>query len=355
MLNGIDFLDDTNMEEEDDDVSEEDKHEGNHGTNEATTTEVTLSMSIAAIRQRESRESKKQLTQSYYDRVKDLDMFVAYFKAKEAQKKRIDPYRVVVRAASAHILKTERINLELMTRLEGRIQLKIFLQDWLESQAPQKGRPSPMETILLPDDNGRRSGCLHMTSRAYSLSQEEFPPRETLEEEVQDFVDVKIHLDEDGISALEGHVQFTVDANFENVAKTWWFGIIESTPLLHSTIVEKFGENIIYVKQELAGMQYKRLMVAGVFLDEAKDRITITQTGIAFDERFPFTEGESRADGTQWVIFQHVTDRLTIVRWSTLNHCPVNANDPLSVEETALNMRISLKENESEESILAKI
>ncbi|CAK4116566.1 unnamed protein product, partial [Aphanomyces euteiches] len=120
-------------------------------------------------------------------------------------------------------------------------------------------------------------------------------------------------------------------------------------------IVEKFGENIIYVKQELAGMQYKRLMVAGVFLDEAKDRITITQTGIAFDERFPFTEGESRANGTQWVIFQHVTDRLTIVRWSTLNHCPVNANGPLSVEETALNMRISLTENESEESILAKI
>ncbi|KAH9112748.1 hypothetical protein LEN26_013227 [Aphanomyces euteiches] len=147
MLNAIDFLVDTNMGDEDDDVSEEDKHEGNCSANEAPMTEVNLSMSIAAIRQRESRESKKQLAQSYYDRVKELDMFVAYFNAKEAQKERIDPYRVAVRAASAHILKTERINLELMTRLEGRIQLKNFLQDWLKSQAPQKVLAS-LNTII---------------------------------------------------------------------------------------------------------------------------------------------------------------------------------------------------------------
>ncbi|KAH9076576.1 hypothetical protein Ae201684P_010517 [Aphanomyces euteiches] len=153
-----------------------------------------------------------------------------------AKKKRIDNHKAVVLAAQAHILRTEGINMELLTRLTGQQQLKDFLEDWLMSHL--KGRPLLMETILLPDDNGRRNGCYFMTNRAYNLSKQKYPPRKTYEEEVEDFLEVKIHLDEDDretcIYAIESHVPFTVDANFENVAKTWWFDLVESNPLVEA-------------------------------------------------------------------------------------------------------------------------
>ncbi|CAK4526278.1 unnamed protein product [Aphanomyces euteiches] len=55
-----------------------------------------------------------------------------------AKKKRIDNHKAVVLAAQAHILRTEGINMELLTRLTGQQQLKDFLEDWLMSQSPQK-------------------------------------------------------------------------------------------------------------------------------------------------------------------------------------------------------------------------
>ncbi|KAG9411142.1 hypothetical protein AC1031_016793 [Aphanomyces cochlioides] len=367
MLDGIDFLDDTNMEEDDDeenedvaaevndDVDEEAELEGKRDANEATSTQ---SMSVAAVRQRNSRDTKKKLFQSWYDRIEDLEAHLAYFKKKAPKWKKINDYKAAVLAAQAHILKTERINLELMTRLKGGQQLKVFLVDWLASQSPQKGRPSPMETTLLPDENGRRSGCYYMTNRAYNLSKQKYPPRKTYEEEVEDFLEVKLHLDEDDsgtcIHAIESHVQFTVDANFENAAKTWWFDTLESTPLVETSVIEKFEDHIMYVKHEFTRYKFRSLYVAGVFLDHDEDRITITQTGIAIDELFPFVQGESRSNGIQWVVFQHVTDHLMIVRWSILNCCPVNANGPLSLLETALNSHCGAEPEDSEEVLLAK-
>ncbi|KAF0721697.1 hypothetical protein Ae201684P_010487 [Aphanomyces euteiches] len=98
-----------------------------------------------------------------------------------------------------------------------------------------------------------------MTNRAYNMSKEECPPQ-SLRDLVDDSVQVRRHLDEDDhgacIAAFECHVQFTIDANFENVAKTWWFDLLESTPLVSSTILEKFGENIMYVKQEHSTLKY---------------------------------------------------------------------------------------------------
>ncbi|KAH9076847.1 hypothetical protein Ae201684P_010778 [Aphanomyces euteiches] len=81
------------------------------------------------------------------------------------------------------------------------------------------------------------------------------------------------------------------------------------------------------------------MCVAGVFLDHENDRITITQTGIALDKRFPFQDGENRTNGISWIVFQHVTDRLTLVRWSVLNFCPVNAKGALPLREVAQYMR----------------
>ncbi|CAK4477981.1 unnamed protein product, partial [Aphanomyces euteiches] len=157
------------------------------------------------------------------------------------------------------------------------------------------------------------------------------------------------------IRAIEYHLQFTIFANFENVAKTWWFDLLEASPLVVSTVLDAIGEHIIYVSQEHSSLKYTRLCLAGIVMDEEKDRITITQTGIATDDRFPFQDGESRSNGFQWVVFQHVTDNLTLVRWSLLNFCPVNAKGPLSLSEMARNLRCAVRPNDSKESILMKI
>ncbi|CAK4281681.1 unnamed protein product [Aphanomyces euteiches] len=120
-------------------------------------------------------------------------------------------------------------------------------------------------------------------------------------------------------------------------------------------VLDAIGEHIIYVSQEHSSLKYTRLCLAGIVMDEEKDRITITQTGIATDDRFPFQDGESRSNGFQWVVFQHVTDNLTLVRWSLLNFCPVNAKGPLSLSEMARNLRCAVRPNDSKESILMKI
>ncbi|CAK4226079.1 unnamed protein product [Aphanomyces euteiches] len=65
-------------------------------------------------------------------------------------------------------------------------------------------------------------------------------------------------------------------------------------------IVEQVQHNVVYVRHQHTRAKFKRLSLAGVFLDEEKDRITITQTGITLDEQFPFVEGENRSNGMQW-------------------------------------------------------
>ncbi|CAK4098498.1 unnamed protein product [Aphanomyces euteiches] len=71
---------------------------------------------------------------------------------------------------------------------------------------------------------------------------------------------------------------------------------------VNGQVVEKVGDHIVYVKQEHVDLNYRRLCLAAVFLDHEKDRITITQTGIAMDDRFPFQGGESRSNGFQWYV-----------------------------------------------------
>ncbi|CAK4843029.1 unnamed protein product, partial [Aphanomyces euteiches] len=53
------------------------------------------------------------------------------------------------------------------------------------------------------------------------------------------------------------------------------------------------------------------------------------------------------------IVFQHVTDRLTIVRWTVVNFCPMNANGPLSLLEIALTSHCGAKPEDSEEVLLA--
>ncbi|CAK4282658.1 unnamed protein product [Aphanomyces euteiches] len=276
------------------------------------------------------RAARKREVEALMAQIENLEGVLGHLKAHPEERHRGINQFVVTR----RIL--DQRNSALKAQVLACNRLIQLLRSWTISRQLYNGY---VETHVPHDAGSRRSGFDWLTKKAYnmSLKANEYIPKR---KDVADDTKVKLHLgvDENGaqsVLAFECQIQFTIFANYENVAKTWWFDLLESAPLLQSTVVEKVGDHIVYVKQEHVDLNYRRLCLAAVFLDHEKDRITITQTGIAMDDRFPFQGGESRSNGFQWIVFQHVTDNVTIVRWSILSFCPVNAKGPLSLRDMA--------------------
>ncbi|CAK4670610.1 unnamed protein product [Aphanomyces euteiches] len=317
-----------------------------------------LSMNILAIRQRDSRETAKQLNLTTAQMIKVMQDQVAFLEQDLARRKQeADPYFLAAVLAKAEILEFEEKNKEYKSMIENREKLISWLAAWVDTYIIHKGGPNYMEVTLLQDDHGRRRGCAYMTNRTHIMSQNAYPykPFGTC---VEDKTDVKVHLGEDDngvcIQAFESYAHFTIECNYENAAKAWRFDLTESTPAF--SLIEDIDEDTLYIIHELHHLKLKRISVSGVFPGyPGQDRITVTHAGIAVDERFPFAEGESRPSGFQWIIFEHVTDRLTLVRWSLLNFCPVNANGPLSLHETARSFNCPVNRFDSEELIIERI
>ncbi|CAK4071680.1 unnamed protein product [Aphanomyces euteiches] len=214
MLEAIAFVRDTNMEEDDDydnddllvagndDVDEEAELEGKRDANEDTATQGALSMNIAAIRQRKSRDTKKQLIQSWHERIEDLESHLAYLKREQ----RISDLEADIQAAQADFIKTQQDSQRLYKRLRGREQLRSVLQDCSASTYPQK-----VNLLVVVVINRTRRDEEADLFKAYNLSQEEYQARETTEKEVKDFLHVKLYLDEDDhgtcIEAIEYHLR----------------------------------------------------------------------------------------------------------------------------------------------------
>ncbi|CAK4274185.1 unnamed protein product [Aphanomyces euteiches] len=327
---------------------------------EGNESKKTLSMNILAIRQRNARDAAKQLNMTTAQMIKVMEKQVELLENDLMRRKQeVDPHFLATVLATAEILDFQETNKELKSMLENREKLMKWLAAWVETYKVHKGGPNYMEVTLLQDDNGRRRGSVYMTNRAHMMSQNANPYK-PFGCRIEDDTKVTAHLGEDAngvcVQAFECHVIFTVEANYENVAKTWRFDQTESTPIFSVKSVEDMDHDILYMIHEHNELKRKRIAISGIFRGyEGQDRITITHTGIAVDERYPFTPGEVRSNGFQWVIFEHVTDRLTIVRWSLLNYCPVNVNGSLSLLETAQSLRCPVSQYDSEEAIIERM
>ncbi|CAK4614110.1 hypothetical protein AeMF1_019179 [Aphanomyces euteiches] len=275
------------------------------------------------------------------------------------RKKHADPHFVALIIAKAKIATFEQENKELETMLADREELKAWLADWVDAFTPKKGEPNYMELTLLQDDQGRRRGSSYMTNRTHLMSQKAYPYK-PFGNSLEDITEVKCHLGEDEygvcIKAFESYAHFTVEGNFEDLAKAWRFDLTESTPAFSVMLMDKMDDDILYIIHELHHLKLKRISVSGVFPGyPGQERVTVTHSGIAVDERFPFHEGESRANGFQWIIFEKISDSLTLVRWSLVNFCPVNANGPLSLHETARSFNCPVNRFDSDEFIVERI
>ncbi|KAH9110877.1 hypothetical protein LEN26_013608 [Aphanomyces euteiches] len=274
---------------------------------EVNETTSGLSVNDLAVRPRYSRDTGKQLDMTTDQLIKVMRKQVELLEAELLRRKQeTDPYYLALVLAKIEILDFEEKNKELRTMLENREKLKGWLAAWVNSYIVRKGGPNYMELTLLQDDEGRRRGSVYMTNRSHIMSQIAYPYK-PFGNSIEDKTEVKIHRGEDEhgvcIMAYENYVHFTVEGNYENVAKTWRFDYTESTPLYTVLMVEKMDEDILYIIQEHNELKLKRISVSGVFPGyPGQDRITITHAGIAVDERFPFGDGETRVNGFQWSV-----------------------------------------------------
>ncbi|KAH9104873.1 hypothetical protein AeMF1_019176 [Aphanomyces euteiches] len=295
------------------------------------------------------RAKRKRLVKVLMVEIENLEMALGYLQAHpEDQRKKINPFAYV---RSVLKRRSDALNVQLIDR-ERWI-------NWLCGWNIPSTRPYFMDVTLREDDQSRQSGCVYVTHRTYNMSQRAYPYK-PFGNQVDDLIDVEMHVREDDhgvcIQAFECHLQFTIFANYENVAKTWHFDFTESTPAFAVKAIEEMDDGILCVIHEHNEMKLKRIAVSGVFRgQDGQDRITITHAGIAVDDRFPFAPGEVRSNGFQWVVFEHVTDLITLVRWSLLNFRPVNADGPLPLRDIARSLHCPVSKNDSDELIVERI
>ncbi|KAG9411132.1 hypothetical protein AC1031_016785 [Aphanomyces cochlioides] len=196
-------------------------------------------MSYTDKRRKDAREGmaklrlkRKKELQALTAQVENLERALNYLKAHpEEQHQAMSPFayphRVLARQYCA--LNSQVKAIKRFTRL---------FESWAIPHQLYQG----YEEIQVPTDaSSRQSGFNWLANKAYNMSIEA-QPSAPIERKVEDAIKVKLHVggeDDIGTSirAIECHVQFTIDANFENAAKTRWFDLVESTtPMLSSTL-----------------------------------------------------------------------------------------------------------------------
>ncbi|CAK4398741.1 unnamed protein product [Aphanomyces euteiches] len=209
-----------------------------------------------------------------------------------------------VKAAVVQNRELTRHGNRLSSRLEELAKVISILSMWVFLQAPHEGlkpKPTMMESTLLGNEECRK------------------------------------------------HSQFTVFGNYSDVAQACWDTLLQE---LSSTVIDKIHDDLVYFYIEYGPMKTKLLRLAGMF--RLKNRIVITQTTIAYDERYPMKEQESRLHGFGWTILDEIGEGITLWRQSNLFYTPVNQSRPLVLEEIGDFVHYQLQEGEPRETVIIK-
>ncbi|KAF0726845.1 hypothetical protein Ae201684_014988 [Aphanomyces euteiches] len=240
-----------------------------------------------------------------------------------------------VKAAVVQNRELTRHGNRLSSRLEELAKVISILSMWVFLQAPHEPKPTMMESTLLGNEecrntpvlavwrpNRRRFDCLDAPWRRPYRNKDRSCPR---------------------------HSQFTVFGNYSDVAQACWDTLLQE---LSSTVIDKIHDDLVYFYIEYGPMKTKLLRLAGMF--RLKNRIVITQTTIAYDERYPMKEQESRLHGFGWTILDEIGEGITLWRQSNLFYTPVNQSRPLVLEEIGDFVHYQLQEGEPRETVIIK-
>ncbi|KAH9076565.1 hypothetical protein Ae201684P_010506 [Aphanomyces euteiches] len=151
---------------------------------------------------------------------------------------------------------------------------------------------------------------------------------------------------------MELRTQYTVMGNTRAVADVIWNPNVRSSPQHAVQAIDMVHDHLLYISMDYGPLKYKFLQLAAMF--ELDGRIVITNSTIAFDERFPMVDGESRVHGYAWTVLDPLEDGRTLCRKSIWQYTPVNKHGPLTLEEIGILVQDELRSQEPRENIITK-
>ncbi|KAH9076685.1 hypothetical protein Ae201684P_010621 [Aphanomyces euteiches] len=233
-----------------------------------------------------------------------------------------------VKAAVVQNRELTRHGNRLSSRLEELAKVISILSMWVFLQAPHEPKPTMMESTLLGNEECRKYGYQWLCEKVLYMALAAHPNKDR---------------------SCPRHSQFTVFGNYSDVAQACWDTLLQE---LSSTVIDKIHDDLVYFYIEYGPMKTKLLRLAGMF--RLKNRIVITQTTIAYDERYPMKEQESRLHGFGWTILDEIGEGITLWRQSNLFYTPVNQSRPLVLEEIGDFVHYQLQEGEPRETVIIK-
>ncbi|CAK4623018.1 hypothetical protein LEN26_011686 [Aphanomyces euteiches] len=151
-----------------------------------------------------------------------------------------------------------------------------------------------------------------------------------------DYVHVRVRGSSDdrrSLEAIDVQSKFVVFANMETVVAAYWNMFSTSSPMHTSTVIEAVDDDLMYIAQVYHVSKSKQFYIARRF--HYDDRVIITQTAVPMDEKFPMTQDECRASGFGWVVFEPVSDSVTLCRRISHFTAPRSMEGPVSLPEMA--------------------
>ncbi|KAG9411011.1 hypothetical protein AC1031_016665 [Aphanomyces cochlioides] len=217
---------------------------------------------------------------------------------------RLDILPPHVREAVVRNRQLAREGREMRKRVEELHEVVAILTKWTFSFKPHeelKPKPSMMETTLLGHEECRNYGHMWLCEKSLRMALSAHP-FEQFKGRVEDDIVSWPHIGEDtngtSLEALQLHSQYTVMGDYEAVADVVWKAYVRSSPQTNIEVVDFVHTELIYCCGKYGPLRPSFLNLTALF--RLKHRIVITITTIAYDERFPLRDGESRPHGFGW-------------------------------------------------------
>ncbi|KAF0719811.1 Aste57867_778 [Aphanomyces stellatus] len=287
-------------------------------------------------RHRESKRAKRKLIEAeiryYEDQLERLHI---------ARQESADSRRTSVALVSPEAV---QVNASLREAVQRRHHFSRMLYLWVVSQHPQATptpRPSWLHSTLLADPVGRRHGFEWLCQKVYHNARQGFP-RNPFGNSVADEMRFTMHTTEDDdidgsptILAMEMQYQLTAFGHFKHVAELFW-RYVEGTSYAASSVVpcqavDVVRDRLVYYHgvHPQTGTSLRRIMCTF----EEENRVVMVFPKIQQDESYPLVEGELRTHGFGWVVFERVTDSITLFRHADLHLVPVATHGPATTEQ----------------------
>ncbi|KAH9112378.1 hypothetical protein LEN26_011684 [Aphanomyces euteiches] len=270
-----------------------------------------------------------------------------------------------IKAEIVRMWKLQQEETRPLEKLHQVSQVISILSAWKHALEPYQGLipkpPSKMETTLVGNPACRQYGHQWLCHKAMRMAIIAHP-EDSLGCSKDDEIISWPHLGEDDVGtsldAIQFHSKYTVKGDYKDVGAALWETYVSSSPQ-HSLkarlccfVLDNIHDELVYICVEYGPLKTKVLHVGARF--QLENRMVVTLTTIAYDERFPMRDEESRLHGFSWMVLDNMGDGVTLCRQSCLQYTPVNQERSLTLEEIGRLIHYELRENEPREVVIGK-